>query len=250
MEYLLGFLIALAVGLTGVGGGVLTTPLLILGLGLAASDAVGVALLFATFTKIVATPFYASRGQFSWPVAKLMLIGGIPGVILGSVILGKISTKALEPYVLTAVGGTIVAMTLLTFLKPFFTKAEPKDRPHLLPWLALPIGLEVGFSSAGAGALGSIVLLSCTTLTPASVVGTDLFFGLIVAGTGGTWHALTQPINTALLAKLCAGGLFGALLGAWLGTRIPTRVLRTALSAFLLYLGGQLCWKGIEVIAR
>ena len=141
-------------------------------------------------------------------------------------------------------------MTALTFLKPLLAKTAPRDRSHLLPWLALPIGLEVGFSSAGAGALGSLVLLSCTTLAPSAVVGTDLFFGLVISGAGGAWHALTQPINTALLLQLCAGGVAGALIGAWLGTRIPTRALRTALSAVLFLLGGQLCWKGLEVIAR
>jgi hypothetical protein len=250
MEYLLGFLIALAVGLTGMGGGVLTTPLLILGLGLPAHEAVAVALLFSTLTKVIATPFYASRGQLSWPVAKLLLIGGLPGVIAGSFLLNKTSSKTLEPYVLTIVGGTIVVMTALTFLKPLFRNATPKDRTHLLPWLALPIGLEVGFSSAGAGALGSLLLLSCTTLTPSAVVGTDLFFGLVISAAGGSWHALTQPINTALLLKLSSGGVAGALIGAWLGTRIPTRALRTALSAFLFFLGGQLCWKGIAVLAR
>jgi uncharacterized membrane protein YfcA len=101
----------------------------------------------------------------------------------------------------------------------------------------------VGFSSAGAGALGSLVLLNLTGLTPAQVVGTDLCFGLVVSSIGGAWHLSAGDYNSTLLRGLILGGLAGVLLGAWLSSVLPARPLRTALSMALFLLGIELCWK-------
>jgi len=119
MEYLLGFLIAAAVGLTGVGGGTLTVPLLVLGLGIPAAEAVGTALIFVALTKLTATPVYLARGQVDARAALLLLAGGLPGVSLGSLLLNRMRVSALEPAVLTLVGATVLMMALATLWRHF-----------------------------------------------------------------------------------------------------------------------------------
>ena len=156
MEYLLGFLIAAAVGLTGVGGGTMTVPILILGLGVPAAEAVGTALMFVTLTKLTATPVYLARKQVDFRATLYLLAGGLPGVIIGSLILTRMRSAELEPAVLTVVGLTVVIMALASLWKLASRRerASGSSKERWLPWLALPIGVEVGFSSAGAGALG------------------------------------------------------------------------------------------------
>jgi uncharacterized membrane protein YfcA len=253
MEALLGFCIALVVGLTGMGGGPLAAPLLMLVLGVPTAEAVGTSLLFVTITKSAAALVYWSRGHVDWPNLRRLLYGGLPGVFLGSILLQRMSRHAsLQPVVLTVIGFIIAVMALLSLYKAF-RKTEIEDRvdkPGALPWAAFPIGLEVGFSSAGAGALTSLSLLQFTRLPPARIVGTDLVFGLSIAALGGGIQFISGNVNEHLLLVLSSGGVFGALCGAWLGTRIPARALRLALSAIMIILGQQLLWKGITALAR
>jgi uncharacterized membrane protein YfcA len=161
------------------------------------------------------------------------------------------NSPALQPLVLTVIGSVIVALALLSIVK-VFRKANPlepqQERPGALPWLALPIGLEVGFSSAGAGALTSLSLMQCTRLDARRVVGTDLAFGLSIAAIGGSVHLAAGTLNVPLLVSLSAGGVFGALTGAWLANRVPARVLRATLSVVMLILGQQLLSKGLAAL--
>ena len=246
LEMAIGFFIALCIGLTGVGGGTLTVPVLVLFLGLPAPLAVGTSLVFVTLIKIVATPMYWARQQVDLKAVKLLLLGGLPGVLLGSLVITNLKKSDLEPYVLALVGGTVTVMAAVSLWKSLSSSAPGprKERRGWLPWFAAPIGLEVGFSSAGAGALGSLLLMHSTTLTSAEIVGTDLMFGLGISGIGGLVHASASNVDFALLMKMALGGIAGAVTGAWLGTRMPTRAMRLALSVVLVCLGASLAWKG------
>jgi uncharacterized membrane protein YfcA len=110
----------------------------------------------------------------------------------------------------------------------------------------LPIGAEVGFSSSGAGALGTIALLGLTTLSTSQIVGTDLAFGLCLSLVGGGLHLLSQNLDAALLLKLLAGGLFGAISGSALAPRLPNQKLRLVLTAWLLLIGVQFCYQAVH----
>jgi len=123
--------------------------------------------------------------------------------------------------------------------RPVTHLSDRPDRAPLLPWLMLPVGAEVGFSSAGAGALGSAALLSLTPLAPAQVVGTDIAFGFVVSLIGSGAHLFSPSAHSALLIQLIAGGAGGAIIGAIVSTHIPRRPLRIALWIWLLILGGQ-----------
>src|SRR5579872_63032 len=101
MEILAGFLIALAIGITGVGAGSITAPILILFFHQSAPDAVTTALVFGTVVKLIATPIYMSRGHVNWAVLKWIALGGLPAVLIGSLVLGVLDQKALSRPVLT-----------------------------------------------------------------------------------------------------------------------------------------------------
>ena len=126
---------------------------------------------------------------------------------------------------------------------------DVRDRSPLLSWLMFPVGAEVGFSSAGAGALGSAALLSMTPLAPAQVVGTDIVFGFVVSLIGSGAHWFTHASNPELLLQLIIGGVAGAIGGTLLSKRIPRRPLRFALWVWLLILGGQFLFNSYHVWA-
>jgi uncharacterized membrane protein YfcA len=242
MEILLGFVIALAISLTGVGAGSMTTPLLILLLGVSPATAVGTALTFGWIVKVVSAPVYAFRGQVSWRVLAMLLAGGVPGVIAGGILLNNLKGGPYQRTLYAALGSLIVCTALFHLYRQFRPNPRPSsgDRSRLLPWFALPIGAEVGFSSAGAGALGSLLLLTLTPLTVAEVVGTDLCFGLGVSFIGSMMQVSTGNYDTALLIKLVIGGLCGAFTGSLLSGKVPQRPLRFALLTMLVILGCQL----------
>ncbi len=241
----LGFLIALAVGLTGVGAGSVTAPVLILLLRVPPPVAVGTALMFGALIKIIALPSYLWRKQVNFNVLGWMLLGGLPGAILGSLLLNRY--KSFHSGVIYAVlGGTIMLSASLNIWRVLKGQVNTwGDRRRWLPAIALPIGAEVGFSSAGAGALGSVVLMSLTELAPAQVVGTDVFFGFVLSLVGGGIQFSTGNYDAALLTRLLIGGVAGVLLGANLSAWMPARPLRLAMSLWLVSLGGQLCWRGL-----
>jgi hypothetical protein len=144
--------------------------------------------------------------------------------------------------------GTATWQIIYSF-RPMRQNAEAPDRSPLLSWLMFPVGAEVGFSSAGAGALGSAALLSLTPLAPAQVVGTDIVFGFIVSLIGSGAHWFSHASNPELLLQLIAGGIAGAIGGTLLSTRVPRRPLRFVLWVWLLILGGQFLFNSYHVWA-
>jgi uncharacterized membrane protein YfcA len=250
MQYLVGAVIALFIALTGVGAGTVTVPVLVLFLGVPAPEAVGIGLMFATAVKLLLVPAQITRGNVSWRTLGYMLAGGVPGVLAGSLFL-KHLIHAGSQNLMNALLGTILVTTAVWQLVFWFRSkqrnAEAKDRSRLLGWLMLPVGAEVGFSSAGAGALGSAALFSLTELTPAQVVGTDIAFGFVVSLIGSGAHWFSNGGNTALLLQLVYGGVFGAIGGTILSTRIPRRPLKFALLVWLLLLGGQFLFNSYQI---
>jgi uncharacterized membrane protein YfcA len=243
----IGFLIAMCIGLTGVGAGVITAPVLTLFLDIPPAEAVGTALIFSAVVKLALAPLYLGRKQVNFRVLGFLLCGGLPGVLLGSVVLEHLGAEEREGPLLAILGGTIIAMALLNLFRLAKNRAvtPSRDRSRWLPFIALPIGAEVGFSSAGAGALGSLVLMSLTPISTAEVIGTDVLFGLGLSLAGGGFHFGTGNYVGAVALKLIAGGLVGGFLGANLSAILPSRPLRVALSLWLVSLGGQMCWRAV-----
>jgi uncharacterized protein len=247
VEPVLGFIIAAAIGLTGVGAGVITTPVLILFFHLAPAQAVGTALIFASAVKLVGAPVYLVRKQVHWRTLLLLLAGGLPGVLGGSLLLNRIKSEHNEGVLYAVLGLTIVTAASLNLYKMISKSGRNhvRDRALWLPFVALPIGAEMGFSSAGAGAIGSIALLGLTALSAAQVIGTDMFFGLAMSSVGGGIQLTAGHYAPGLLWNLIIGGIPGVLAGANMSAVLPSRPLRVVLSLWIIGLGVQLCWRGL-----
>jgi uncharacterized protein len=249
MQYIIGFVIALFIALTGVGAGTITVPVLILFLGVPAPVAVSIGLMFSAAVKLILVPAQIVRGNVAWRTLGFMLLGGAPGVLIGSLFLKHLVTVGSQNLLNALLGAILVGTAswqIAYSFRPMKHDANTRDRSRLLPWLMFPVGAEVGFSSAGAGALGSAALLSLTPLVPTQVVGTDIAFGFIVSLIGSGAHWFSGSTDTTLLLQLIAGGVAGAVGGTLLSTHIPRRPLRLALWIWLLILGGRFLWDSYQ----
>jgi hypothetical protein len=252
MQYVIGFVIALFIALTGVGAGTITVPVLVVFLGVPSPVAVGIGLVFASAVKLILVPAQMVRRNVAWRVLGFMLLGGVPGVVAGSLLLRQLVNAGSQNLVNALLGiilVTIASLQILFFFYPKNQRPQRQDYSRLLSWLMLPVGAEVGFSSAGAGALGSVALLSLTALQPAQVIGTDIAFGFVVSLIGSGAHWFSCASQPALLLHLIEGGVVGAIAGTVLSKRVPQRQLRFALWVWLLILGGQFLFNSYRIWA-
>ncbi len=253
MEYLIGFTIAIFIALTGVGAGTITTPLLILFLGVPATTAVSTGLMFSAAVKLVLVPSQIARRQVNWHVLGLMLVGGLPGVLLGSLLLNRLASAGAKQ-AMNGMLGAVLVLTAIYQIVFSFRKVRresvPHDRRRWLALLMLPVGAEVGFSSAGAGALGTAALLSLTDLLPSQVVGTDILFGFLLSLVGSGAHWFSHSVNPALLTHLIVGGIAGVAVGTLSSRFIPKRPLRFALWIWLLIIGVQVLYGSGSTLLR
>jgi len=249
-QIIVGFLIAATVGLTGIGGGSFTTPALVLLAGLPAAEAVGTALVFAAILRVIAAPFYVVRRLVNGKYLRLLLLGAIPGLLLGTWFLRLMRERAWNPVVLILIGAVLAASSAVTFIPHMRRPRFAQERSGWLPLLALPIGLETGFSSAGAGALGSVLLLNYSELSAPEVVGTDLLFGIGLAFFGSAFHLSWGSMNNGVLLRLLAGGIPGVLVGCVLARRVPARRLRSVIAVIGIVLSLQLIWMGSRPLLR
>jgi hypothetical protein len=246
MEFLIGFSIAVVIALTGVGAGSVTAPMLILVLNVPVEIAVGTALAYSAIVKLIVVPVQLARKQVSFRILAFMLLGGLPGVILGSLLFRHVALHGQKSVLYLVLGAIIIvssAWNLWHHFRPQGIARPGVNRPRWITAMMFPIGVEVGFSSSGAGALGTLALLGLTSLTTAQVVGTDLAFGLVITLVGTGVHMLGGTFHGLLLLKLAIGGVSGAVMGTWVAPLIPNRQLRFGLSVWLLMIGLQFCYQ-------
>jgi uncharacterized membrane protein YfcA len=246
MDYLIGFCIAVVIALTGVGAGVITAPLLILFLHVPVEIAVSTALAYSAIVKLIVVPVQVVRRQVNWRVLGVMLLGGLPGVVIGSVLFKHVAQHGPKAALYFALGLIIIFTSgwhLFRHFKPAAISRPVETKGKTIAGIMFPIGAEVGFSSSGAGALGTVALLSLTSLTAAQVVGTDLAFGLCIALVGTGVHMFGGSYAGPLLLKMAIGGVVGGIVGSGVAPRIPNQKLRFALSLWLMVIGVQFCWQ-------
>ena len=246
-----GFLTGIIVGVTGVGGGSLMTPILIFLLGIAPQTAVGTDLLFATLTKLVAVKVHGSRGTIDWQVVRRLAWGSIPAACVMLLVMRQISLRTSDAdFIMPALG---VALVLTGFALLFkrqlheigrkLRSTTPDAFKRLQPGFTVLAGVIVGamvtMTSVGAGALGTVMLvyLYPLRLTPAKVVGTDLAHAIPVALIAGLGHVALGNINFALLIWLLIGSLPGVWIGSLMSAKVPDSIVRNAISVTLLMVG-------------
>lgn len=244
-----GFVVGLIVGVTGVGGGSLMTPILVLAFGVPPVTAVGTDLLYAGLTKIGGAVSHATRGHVDWRVAGLLAAGSVPGSVLAMAAFAALPPAG--PQVRVLVTTSLGVMLVLTGVAIAY-------RGRLLAWaharsnnLALErhrttaivatgafIGVAVSFSSVGAGAIGvTALVLLFPLLATLRIVGTDIAHAVPITLVAGGGHALLGNVDWPLLANLLIGSLPGILLGTQLTTRLPERAVRHSLVVVLLLAG-------------
>jgi uncharacterized membrane protein YfcA len=249
MDFVIGFLIAVVIALTGVGAGVITAPLLILFLNVPLEIAVSTALAYSAIVKLIVVPVQVVRRQVNYKVLGLMLLGGLPGVVIGSMLFKHVAAHGPKQVLMFALGAIILFTSgwhIYKHFRPTGIARPVTDRSKWVGLLMFPIGAEVGFSSSGAGALGTVALLGMTNLTAPQVVGTDLAFGLAIALAGTGVHMIEGHYAGAILIKMAIGGVVGGVVGSGFAPKIPNRALRLALSIWLTVIGLQFCWQSLH----
>jgi len=246
MEVVVGLVIGFAIGASGIGGGTLMVPALVFLLGFQARTAVATALLFSTCVKILGSGVYFWHRRVDIRTLVYLLYGGLPGTIIGALLLKRAHTRGSEAWILFMVGLIVIVSAALSLLYGLTANSRWRSRAYLLPPLSFILGIETGLSSAGAGAIGTVMLFNLTELSPALVVGTNLLFGLIISATAGGIHAASCDFNA--LAWLVPGGLVGVYIGSRVSLGLSVNVLRKALLYCTILLGALLLGKGIAAI--
>ena len=248
IHVLLGFAIALSVGLTGIGGGSFTVPALLLIAGLPPVEAVGTTFVFAGVLRLVAAPFYLAARQVHSLYFRLLIRGAVPGLVLGMFALQMLSRGNNNALIILVVGILLTLSSAVSFFPRAQARGFVRKNSRWLPWLAFPIGVESGFSSAGAGALGTVLLLNYSEMAPAQVVGTDLVFGLVLALIGSAIHWTSGSVSTLVLEQLLLGGVPGVILGCLLSRKLPARKLKAVVAGVAICAGLQLVWSGARTL--
>lgn len=250
-----GFAVGLLVGMTGIGGGSLMTPLLILVFGIHPTTAVGTDLLFASATKTAGVVIHGRQRTVAWPIVGRLLLGSLPGAGLTLLVLDYVGVHG---YVANRTVSNLLAILLLTsaaalIAKPWLTRrmtrwqrgpstaAEPVASLPVTIALGLALGVVVTVCSVGAGALGTIALLLLYPHLPvAKIIGSDITHAVPLTLLAGLGHWWLGSVDTRILLPLLAGSVPGIVLGS-LGVRIaPEPLLRVALSLLLAITGLRL----------
>ena len=247
---LAGALTGFVVGLTGVGGGALMTPILLIFFGVSPTTAIATDLWFAAITKLVGARVHHTNGNVDWQVAKRLWLGSLPMALLIVVIVSlgaqvaKVDwlTKAIGIVVLITAIGLLVAPKLVTYARgrrighPERFKAA---QPALTVVSGGVLGLCVALTSVGAGALGSVMLLYLYPLrmTPHRLVATDIVHAIPLAVVAGLGYLFAGMVDWWMLASLLVGSIPTVLLGSLLAGKIPGRAVQLALALVLLAAG-------------
>jgi hypothetical protein len=251
-----GFAVGLIVGLTGVGGGSLMTPLLIFGFGIKPHLAIGTDLLFAAFTKLGGTVSLARQRIVPWRLVGALSMGSIPAALVTLYVLHNLGPA--NPAVQQAMTLTLGIALLLTALATLYKAIQGKKIPRLIDgaqldeatkprhW-SLPIlfgcviGTLVTLTSVGAGAIGVTALILLYPMLPLPrIVAADIAYAVPLTLVAGLGHASLGSVDWVLLGKLLMGSLPGIWIGSQLVNKTPDRIIRSLLSLLLAYAGVKL----------
>lgn len=245
-----GLLVGLLVGLTGVGGGSLMTPLLVLMFGVSPQTAVGTDLLYAAVTKSVGMGIHHQRHTVDWKIMRRLATGSIPAAVLSLIALntfvhiGKNTSNVILDVLGTLLIITSIGILFQRKLLAWGATHHPVEQDKAL-WgtigLGAFLGVAVSISSVGAGAIGVTVLLMLYRRLPvARIVGTDIAHAVPLALVAGVGHWFLGSVNFPLLLNLLIGSIPGVIVGSLMSSRAPDHLLRPALAIVLMVSGVRL----------
>jgi uncharacterized membrane protein YfcA len=249
-----GLIVGFVIGMSGVGGGSIMTPLLVMGFGVAPATAVGTDLLYAGFTKAGGTLARGKLGSVDWRIAGFLALGSVPAALLTSMILSRFSSGSVE--VGTAITSMLGVMLLVTAVAlifrhrllaqdgPFglwFKNLRSRNSFSMTLGLGALLGVLVTLTSVGAGAFGVVALLMLYPQLPTNhLAGTDIVHAVPLTLVAGTGHAITGSVDYTLLGNLLIGSLPGIVAGSLLAHRVPEQVMRYVMGVVLFAVGAIL----------
>ncbi len=246
-----GFVVGALVGMTGVGGGALMTPLLILLFGIHPATAVGTDLLYAAATKTGGTLMHGYTRTVDWRIVGRLASGSLPATALTLLVLshleltGKSASGLITLVLGCALFGTALALIFRDQIQKFYAKRvgelDPRRTAILTVATGAVLGVLVSISSVGAGALGvtSLVLLY-PKLRIVRIVGSDIAHAVPLTLLAGLGHWYIGSIDTHLLGSLLVGSIPGIVIGSYASTQVPDTALRLVLAATLILAGSRL----------
>ena len=248
-----GFAVGLLVGLTGVGGGSLMTPLLVFLFNFSPAVAVGTDLLFASITKTCGVwVHHGTHGSVNWKIVRQLAYGSLPAALLTILLLRYLhqNSKDISGIITYSLGFALILTSIAVLIRSYLQRHAPplsnessvgrfgdKQLPYTV-FTGFVLGVLVTLSSVGAGALGTVALFFLYPRLPAiKIIGTDLAHAIPLTAIAGLGHLSLGNVNPTLLLSLLIGSLPGIWIGSHLSARIPDKILRPALASVLLLIG-------------
>jgi uncharacterized membrane protein YfcA len=240
-----GFAVGLLVGMTGVGGGSLMTPLLTLLFGVSPTVAVGTDLAFASITKSAGTITHRFNGTVNWTIVRRLCLGALPAALVATLALrhfGALDKEIGQLIRYSIAGSVMLTVVALLFRKRMLAWIHAKPSRQLQGGAltaatvvsGVILGVLVTVSSIGAGAIGATLLVMLyPKLTPAEVAGTDIAYAVPLTAIAAVGHWWLGSIDWTLLVTLLIGSLPGITLGSMLARKVPERFLRALLALTL-----------------
>lgn len=247
---LAGLSIGTLVGLTGVGGGSLMTPLLVF-MGLDPLLAVGTDLLYSLPTKVLGAYVHRKQNTLRFDIIKPLCVGGVPAAVLGLLALAfanrYVDVKTLEVWMKHAIGFAVTLSALMILVSPLMMRRQrqssgiaPLKKGRLIAIGAI-VGLIVSITSIGSGAVALPLLVLCSPgVALADLVGTDIAFAAILVFTSVLGHMQMGHVSYVITAQLLIGSLAGVFIGSKLCGWLNAQWLRPALAAVLVLAGTRL----------
>jgi uncharacterized membrane protein YfcA len=251
-----GLLVGFLVGMTGVGGGSLMTPMLVFLFGIVPVTAVGTDLLFAAITKAGGVWVHTKRQTIDWRIVGYLAMGSMPASLITTYVLkhSQVQNAELNTIITTTLGIALILTSIALLFKGDFQRLGRRISNDIAPdWTrwrgvitvaaGIILGILVTLTSVGAGALGAAMLFFLyPSLPTARIVGTDIAHAVPLTAVAGLGHLNMGTVDFVLLGSLLLGSLPGIYLGSHLGTKVPERVMRPILASMLMLIGVKFMW--------
>ena len=255
-----GLGVGILVGMTGIGGGSLMTPMLILVFGVQPVTAIGTDLAYAAVTKTVGGWKHLSQKTVDITLSSWMAIGSVPAAIGGVYVLTLLEDwlgRDFEDTVIALLAGALLLTGTATLIRAFFKRMQQRERDTIemerrhkvaAVVLGVTVGFVLGVTSAGSGALIAVGLILLFRLSPQRVVGTDVFHAAILLWAAGLAHVIAGNVDFGLAGTILLGSVPGVWLGSHWSVRVEPAVLRTTLAVVLIGAGLALLIKaGLDI---
>ncbi len=246
-----GFFVGLLVGQTGVGGGSLMTPILVLLFGVHPATAVGTDLLYASATKTVGTLVHGLNHTVDWRIVRRLASGSVPATLVTLLAISRYSISGpMSGRIISLVLGIMLLLTAVSLIfrqrfihlmGPSIERVTPRQAARFTTIAGAILGVLVTLSSVGAGALGvTALLLLYPRASMKVIVGSDIAHAVPLTLVAGAGHWWLGSVDLPLLTSLLSGSIPGIILGSYLSAHVPDAVLRPLLAAVLCIVGGRL----------